>query len=161
MRVILVAAVITLLGMRAGHADPGCVAVFEEIRAAVETDYVGFPIAIAPDTSRLQQYHADVAIGRAAVAAASQTQCSVALQRFVESVDDPHVFLLERPIFTEAESAAYRAGAERMRVSRRVMARAAAARGGLEGFWLRPAQRPPRKPSPLRLRRQRPAKRSF
>lgn len=138
MRVVLVVAVITLLGVRAGHADPGCVAVFEEIRAAVETDYVGFPIAIAPDTSRLQQYHADVAIGRAAAASASPTQCSVTLQRFVESVDDPHVFLLERPILTETESAAHRAGAERMRLSRRVMARAAAARGGLEGVWATP-----------------------
>lgn len=138
MRAVLVAAVMTLIGVRAGHADPGCVAVFEEIRAAVETDYVGFPNAIAPDASRLEQYHADVAIGRAGAASASPTQCSVALQRFVESVDDPHVFLLERPVFTETESAAHRAGAERMRLSRRVMARAAAARGGLEGVWATP-----------------------
>ncbi len=138
MRGILIAVVMTIEGTVAAYADPECAAVFEEILSAVETDYVGFPMAIASDASRLAQYRANVARGRAAASSASPTECSLALQRFVESVDDPHVFLLERPALNEAESESYRAGAERMRLSQRAMARAAAARGGLEGLWATP-----------------------
>jgi hypothetical protein len=60
------------------------------------------------------------------------------LQRFVESVDDPHVFLLERTALSPEQSADYRERAETMRLSQRAVARAASARGGIEGLWATP-----------------------
>ncbi len=93
-----------------------CASVFDEVRAGIETDYVGFAVAIAPSVDGTQAYHAFAAARAAEASNAVNTDCTPILNRFISYFGDPHVFLSEQPELSATETAVVRASAPRQDV---------------------------------------------
>lgn len=119
------------------QAEDQCVALFEDVRGQIETDYLGHVQAIAPDAQRSAAYRDAAAQARAEAAAASVSECTIVMQRFIATLNDPHVFLLERPQLTDAEAAAFRSAAERRDLST-LRSRPPRRNPGVEGVWAAP-----------------------
>ncbi|MFN4091402.1 MAG: S41 family peptidase [Brevundimonas sp.] len=116
------------------RADPACAAVLGKIRQAVETDYVGYAVAIAPEPARLAAYQAFAVEAERRAQTVAPTDCTHALRRFVGYFDDPHLFVLERPELAAAQAEAYRTA----HAPRPVPPAPAADLEGLQGVWVAP-----------------------
>jgi hypothetical protein len=116
------------------RADPACAAVMDELRQAVETDYVGYAVAVAPEPARLAAYQAFAAEAERRAGNVAPTECTHELRLFVGYLDDPHLFLLERPELAPERAAAYRTA----HPTRPVPPAPAADLDGLQGVWVAP-----------------------
>lgn len=134
---VIGAAAIWVSASGAAEASERCTQLFDEVRTSIETNYLGYVQAIAPSAERSAIYRANADRARIEAGAASDDNCTLVVQRFVAQLDDPHVFLLERPTLTEAEAAASRASAER-RDANALRVRPSRGARGLEGAWAGP-----------------------
>lgn len=116
------------------RADAACVAVMGQLRQTVETDYVGYAVAIAPEPARLAAYQAVAVEAERRAQTVAPTDCTQELRRFVGYFDDPHLFVLERPELTAAQAEAYRTA----HAPRPVPPAPAAELEGLQGVWVAP-----------------------
>lgn len=124
-----------LLGPAPTRSDAACAALFDDLKTRIETDYIGYAMAIAPDAGRLARYRAAAARARTRASAAAPADCTFALRALTDHLDDPHVFLLERPELS-AEAAAASLAARPRWPGTTPAARAGAE--GLEGAWAGP-----------------------
>lgn len=134
---LLAVAACWLGAVSAAHAEEQCVGLFEDVRGQIETDYLGYVQAIAPDAERLAAHRDTVARSRAEASASSVDDCTLVMQRFIATLNDPHVFLLERPQLTDTEAVAFRAAADRRDVST-LRSRSRLRSPGVEGVWVAP-----------------------
>lgn len=129
---------ITLAGavvLGTAAADDQCGAALDEVRTRVETDYVGYAMAVAPQPPRLAAYRVHTERLRREAVAAAPAACTYVLRDFIQFFDDPHLFVLEDPQLTESESAAFRARAEHRAPPRGMRG---GSRRGLSGAWASP-----------------------
>lgn len=118
----------------AARADTACATVMSELRQAVETDYVGYAVAVAPDPARLAAWRTFAVDAERRARAVARADCTHELRRLVGHFDDPHLFLLERPELTAAQAEAYRSA----HTPRPAPPAPVTDLEGLEGVWVAP-----------------------
>lgn len=80
---------------------PTCIDDLEGLRGAIEADYAGYTLEIAPHP---EQYHAELTAARTrATSATTDIACFRALNQFVHWFNDPHLFLYESGRIDSAE----------------------------------------------------------
>lgn len=92
-------------------ADEACGGFAREVQQQIESDYVGFAIAVAPDKARLQAWHEFASARIAEAESQDQTGCTYIAQSLTSWFDDPHLFLIEDIEVPASETEALRAAA--------------------------------------------------
>ncbi|GEM_PF-1603160 len=77
------------------QAGEPCAGLVDEVRGAIETDYIGFAMAIRPDQERHAAWQALVSAKHAEALLADDSDCTFIVHELANFTGDPHVFVLD------------------------------------------------------------------